>query len=238
MNVRIPQIYEDMASQTHLLIAGATGSGKSCCIQGILMSLLTRNPDNAQLVLIDPKKVELIEYKDTVNAIAYADTTTSAIQVLNQLCDKMDKRYRVMQRKRIRKFTGEDIYVIIDEYADLKVTGGKAITEPVCRLAQLGRACGIHMFLATQRPTTDIIDGKVKVNLDAQVALHTRSKQDSRNIIGAAGAEELPRYGECYYYTPEKLQPERWCLPLVNDRTLQELIEYRRKQRPWWRGRL
>lgn len=233
-----PTLYKNMANQVHLLIGGCSGSGKSVLLNGIIFSLLMRDPVNAQLVLIDPKKVELARYKRTANAIAYADETSSAIRVLNQVCAEMEKRYKMMQKKGLLQYTGHDIYVIIDEYADLKTTGGKKAEEPVCRIAQLGRAAGIHLILATQRPTSDVITGRIKVNIDAQVALRCRTKQDSRNIVGTDGAETLPRHGQCIYYNPDMMHPERCTVDMIDSYMLEQAIRVRNKERSFWRKRL
>lgn len=192
----VHRIESDLVDSTHVLMAGSTGSGKSVLIKRILRCLCA---DGAQLVLIDPKVVELGPWKDMVNVVSYASSAPSALSALRSVIKTMDKRYRQMGKWETT-YSGCPLWVIIDEYADLVTTEDrkacKEIKTLVQRIAQLGRAANIHLLVATQRPTTDVIDGRIKVNFTTQVALHVRSAQDSRNIIGIPGAENL-RVGEC-----------------------------------------
>lgn len=192
-----------LLNQPHALIAGSTGSGKSVLINSIIYTALYQPPNCCKLVLIDPKRVELYRYKNIPHTLIYAIETPD---IINALCDSieiMERRYKAMQRRGQLKSTDPDIYIIIDEYADLMTTAKKAVTPLICRIAQLGRAANMHLILATQRPTRDIITGQIKVNLDSRVALRCPTPQDSRNIIDVKGAETLPRYGFGYYLTPE-----------------------------------
>lgn len=189
----VSKVELDLCSSTHVLMAGSTGSGKSVLIKRMMRCLCAQG---AQLVLIDPKVVELGPWKDMVNVMAYAESSRSALSVLRSVCSMMEQRYKSMGKWET-SFAGSPVWVIIDEYADLVTCKeAKEIKTLVQRIAQLGRAAGIHLLLATQRPTTEVIDGKIKVNLTTQVALHVRSAQDSRNVIGITGAEGL-RVGEC-----------------------------------------
>lgn len=221
-----PMVYEKILfSEPHVLIAGATGSGKSVLINSLLARLLMgASPAKAQLVLIDPKKVELNQLRRLPHCIGYADNETSASALLQSVVNVMMSRYVEMQDRGIKKYDGSDIYVIIDEYADLIVTNRKGIEPLVTRIVQLGRAANIHLIVATQRPTRDVISGAIRVNLDCKIALHTATAQDSRNIINQSGAETLPRFGNCFMLSSDGLS--RYMLPPI-DNILPDLIS-------WW----
>ena len=221
-------LYEDMLKEPHLLIAGATGSGKSVLINGLIATLLYRLPwdtDNgAEFILIDPKRVELVIYKNTPHCIRYASEPDTMLAALRYAMTVTERRYTKMQERRQRKYTGSDIYVIVDEFADLITTQPHEIVPLVQRLAQLGRAAKVHLIIATQTPIAAILPTRIKCNFDARVALRTRSAQDSRNILGITGCEKLPRYGQCYYMNPEGIK--RWNVPYIDDAELDRLAKY------------
>ena len=215
----------DLAKMPHLLIAGATGQGKSVGINGIISSILYRkHPSQVKFVLIDPKKVELSLYSDLENhflAMLEANTepiitdTKQVIHVLNSLCIEMDARYDLLKKAGTRnlkeynaKFTSRRlnpkkghrfmpyIVLIIDEFADLMMTAGKEIETPIARLAQLARAIGIHLILATQRPSVNVITGIIKANFPARISFRVTSKVDSRTILDTGGADQLVGRGD------------------------------------------
>ena len=218
-------LYLDMASQPHLLIAGATGSGKSVVINGILQALLTNHsPATCGLILIDPKRVELVQYKALPHTLVYASADGEPVRALQQAIAITETRYQDMQRRGLRKFDGGDVYVIIDELADLMTTDKKAVQPLIQRIGQIGRAARVHMIAATQCPLACVIPTPVKVNFDSRVGLRTRSAQDSRNILGLTGCEQLPRYGQGYYMTPEGVS--RYQLPMWSDDDLAALVSY------------
>lgn len=217
----------DFIKQTHLLIAGTTGSGKSVIINNIIYTLLYKSPKEVKLILIDPKKVELILYKELPHTLAYASEQADIIQTIKNTVALMDKRYKVMQDKRIKKSLDADIYIIIDEYADLITTSKKAVECLICRIAQLGRAARVHLIIATQRPTRDIITGQVKVNIDSRLALRVPTAQDSRNIINIKGAELLSKYGQGYYLTPDTLTPQLVDISYIPETELADRVK-------WW----
>ena len=219
-----PTLFKDMLSQPHLLIAGATGSGKSVVLNGIIYTALYDSPAAARFILIDIKRVELCEYKRLPHVVAYADNVTAALEALKTALRIVETRFTEMQRKRQRMFTGSDVYVIIDELADLMTTAKRVVTPLIQRLCQIGRAARVHVIAATQCPISAVIPTPIKVNFDARVALRTRSKQDSRNILGVAGCEELPRYGEGFYMVPEGMY--HTSIPMVSDNDRQRLIDY------------
>jgi len=227
MNCTKYSLYEDMLNQPHMLIAGSTGSGKSVIINGLIYTLLIKDPANVGLILIDPKRVELVQYKNTCCCMRYASEQEAMIRILDYAVDLMEQRYREMQKRKLRSYSGKKIYIFVDELADLLTTSKKQVLPNIQRLAQLGRAAQIHLILATQRPTKDIISGQLKVNLDSRMALRVPTAVDSRNIINVAGAEDLPRYGQGYYLTPETMKPVLYNIPYYTDEQLDELIRYR-----------
>ena len=218
------RLYQDMSEQPHLLIAGATGSGKSVVINGIIHSVLHRSPNAAQLILIDPKRVELVQYKDLPHCVYYATEPEDRVSALERALAITDKRYQDMARRGLRKFDGSDVYVVIDELADMMTTDKKHVAPLIQRLAQIGRAARVHVIAATQCPLAQVIPTPIKVNFDARVGLRTRSAQDSRNILGVTGCELLPRYGQGYYMTPEGMT--LYNIPYVTDDEINTLCEY------------
>lgn len=224
-------LYHDMLMQPHLLVAGATGSGKSVVINGIIHTALLESPAKYQFVLIDPKRVELAEYKKLPHVIRYASEPAEMIQALEQAMSITENRYKEMQRTNQRKFEGSAILVIIDELADLMTTNKKQVAPLIQRLAQIGRAANVHIIAATQCPLASVIPTPIKVNFDARVALRTRSAQDSRNILGLTGCELLPRYGEGFYMTPDGLT--RYYIPMYVEQERQRVIKHWSKW--YWR---
>lgn len=215
----------DLAKMPHLLIAGATGQGKSVGINTILMSLLyKKHPSELKLILVDPKRVELPIYNDIENhflaklpdsAEAIITDTTKVVHTINSLCIEMDNRYELLQKARVRhlkeynkKFKARKlnpqnghrflpyIVLVIDEFADLIMTAGKEVELPIARLAQLARAVGIHLIVATQRPSVKIITGLIKANFPARLAFKVTSNVDSRTILDGKGAEQLIGRGD------------------------------------------
>lgn len=203
---QIMSICVDMLKQPHMLIAGATGSGKSVLLNSLIYTALYQSSNDAQFILIDPKRVELIDYAELPHTISYNTEIQPIINSLNYAIDLMELRYTEMQQQRIKKSTKADVYVIIDEYADLMVQAKSKVTPLIQRLTQLGRAANIHVILATQRPTRDIIDGAIKVNIDSRVALRCPTPQDSRNVIDRKGAELLPKYGKGIYLNSDRCE--------------------------------
>lgn len=215
----------DLAKMPHLLIAGATGQGKSVGINGIISSILyKKHPSQVKFVLIDPKKVELSLYANLESHFLakledmdepIITDTKLVIRVLNSLCREMDNRYDLLKKAKVRNLTEYNekfvnrklnpkkghqympyIVLIIDEFADLMMTAGKEIETPIARLAQLARAIGIHLILATQRPSVNVITGIIKANFPARISYRVTSKVDSRTILDTGGADQLVGRGD------------------------------------------
>ena len=217
-------LYADMLKQPHLLIAGATGSGKSVIINSMIATALLNSPAECEFILIDPKRVELSEYKRLPHVVQYASEPAAMVHALRLAMDITETRYKAMQCAGVRKFNGSQLYVIIDELADLMTTQKRLIQPLIQRLCQIGRAAGVHVIAATQCPLSAVIPTPIKVNFDSRVGLRTRSAQDSRNILGVTGCEKLPRFGQGYYMTPEGLT--LYNVPMVTDSERQRLIDY------------
>lgn len=216
-----------MLKQPHLLVAGATGSGKSVLINSLICTALYRFPGEVQFVLVDPKRVELARYRSIPHCMGYASEPAEIVNLLAACVDLMEHRFSEMQAAGQRETVKGHVYIVIDELADLITTSKKTVLPLLCRLAQLGRAAHIHLILGTQRPTSEIISGQLRVNLAAAVALRCRSAQDSKNIIGAAGAECLPRYGQALYDCPDFMQPQKITVPFTPEEEINRLIK-------WW----
>ena len=227
-------IFDDMLKRPHLLIAGATGSGKSVAINGILHSALFHppvdQPGGIGLVLIDPKRVELARYKKLRHVLAYASEPSQFISAFQYAMNLTEARYKSMQRRGELLYNGGDVYIIIDEFADLMLTHGRIIRPLVQRLAQIGRAARVHLIVATQTPIREVIPTQIKCNFDCRLGLRTRSGQDSRNILEHTGLENLPAYGQGVYMTPEA--ETLYIIPYVQPAEIARLVEHWRRQTP------
>ena len=197
----------DLSKTPHLLVAGTTGSGKSVFINTLLASLLYKfSPSELRLILIDPKMLELSVYNDIAHLLTPVVTEPKkAIIALKWVCKEMERRYSMMNEEGTRNLEGYNqkaseklpyIVVFIDEMADLMMTAGKEVEHYVQRLAQMARACGIHLVMATQRPSVDIITGSIKANFPSRVSFQVASKYDSRTVLGEVGAEQLLGNGD------------------------------------------
>ena len=224
-----PGIYADMATQVHLLIAGKTGSGKSVVINGIIYSLLIEKfPSECTFLFVDPKRVELSQYKPLPHCIEYASEPGEPLRVVSRALDIIETRYKAMQRAGARKYNGGACYIVIDELADLMTTCRAAIIPPLQRIAQIGRAANVHIIAATQCPLAKIIPTEIKVNFDSILGLKTATRQHSRNIIDAPGCELLPPYGYGYYITPSGRQLVQ--LPMIPETELQRVVDHWKRQ--------
>ncbi len=197
----------DLSKTPHLLVAGTTGSGKSVFINTLLASILYKfSPEDLRLILIDPKMLELSVYNDIAHLLTPVVTEPKkAILALKWVCKEMERRYSLMNEENTRSLEGYNqksieklpyIVVFIDEMADLMMTAGKEVEHYVQRLAQMARACGIHLVMATQRPSVDIITGSIKANFPSRISFQVASKYDSRTVLGEIGAEQLLGNGD------------------------------------------
>ncbi len=235
-------VVTDLAKMPHLLIAGATGSGKSVCINTIIMSLILRaTPDDLRLILIDPKRVELAGYNDLPHLIGSVVTEPeSALENMYWAVKEMERRYELLQEARVRDINGYNeraaldkdleklpfIVIIVDEFADLIMTSGKDIELPITRLAQMARAVGIHIILATQRPSIKVITGIIKANFSARIAFQVSSRVDSRVILDTIGAERLLGSGDMLFMPPGKAIAERIHGAYVSDHEIARVCEF------------
>lgn len=227
--MKIYSLYEDMLQQPHLLIAGTTGSGKSVLTNGLIYTALKDSPKDRQFIFIDLKRVELSDYKKLPHCIRYASEPGDIIEALNEAINITDARYKEMQRAGLKNYNGGDVYVIIDELADLMTTNKKQVMPLLQRLCQIGRAARVHVVAATQCPLREVIPTPIKVNFDARVGLRTGSAQDSRNILNITGCEKLPNpltahRAEGYYKNPNGIT--LYNIPMIPEEEIQKIIEY------------
>ncbi len=241
------EIYiDDLAKMPHLLVAGSTGSGKSVGINTILTSLIYFcSPEKVKFLLIDPKRVELFPYQKLKNhfLVKYKDLdeqiitdTSKAVYALKSVEKEMDMRYDQLAKAGVRnikdfnaKFPDDAlpyIVVVIDELADMMITAGRDVEEPIARLAQLARAVGIHLVVATQRPSVDVITGVIKANFPARVAYQVASKIDSRTILDMMGAEQLLGYGDMLYLPSSEPKPIRIQNAFVSTEEVEAITEF------------
>lgn len=217
--------FRALAEKPHLLIAGATGSGKSVALNGIIHTLLmTQSPFECQFVLIDPKKVELIQYESIPHTARYASEHPDIVRALQWALDETDRRFSCMQRDKLKEYDGPHLYVIIDELADLMVSIKKESLPLLQRLAQIGRAARVHVIACTQNVLAVTIPTVLKCNFSAILGLRTANKQQSRFLIADGGCEMLPdpkREGKGYGYLRdgadlEKLMIYKYPEPEIN----------------------
>ena len=254
----------DLASAPHLLVAGATGSGKSVCLNAILAGLLmSRRPDELKLLLVDPKRVEFPPYNNLPHLLVPVVTDAKKVAfALRWAIVEMDRRYKILQAAKVRNIVGFNtreaagqqaelaldgvaggaggdaalpaklpyIVIVIDEVADLMITVGQEIEQSITRLAQLSRAVGIHMILATQRPSVNVITGTIKANFPGRIAFQVAQKTDSRTILDQQGAETLIGRGDMLVQNPKNGRLIRSQGALVNDGEIIRLTDFIREQ--------
>lgn len=263
----------DLAKMPHLLVAGATGSGKSVCVNTMIMSILYKaSPRDVRFVMIDLKMLELSVYEDIPHLLVPVVTDPKlAVAVLSNIVELMDDRYRLMKKCGVRNIDGYNkligeyscgadgevveleevaadasddevvtataqperlpkVVVIIDELADLMMTMGRKVEEPITRLAQKARAAGIHLMLATQRPSVDVITGLIKANFPSRIAFQTTARVDSRTILDQIGAERLLGRGDMLYMPPGSSFIQRLHGPLVTEEEIHKVVRFIKKQ--------
>lgn len=221
----------DIGKMPHILIAGATGSGKSVLLNSILSSLLFHQyPTECQFVMIDPKKVELSVYDGLPHlAVPVIKDSQEAVRHLRNLCAFMDKRYQLMAKRNARNASDiglPSLVIVIDELADLMLTSRFEAEEYIVRLAQLGRAAGIHLIIATQRPTVNVITGLIKSNIPCKIALQTASMRDSMNILDHKGAEQLTGKGDAILKLPDRVEEIRFQSAYIDRDDIESIVKY------------
>ncbi len=233
-------IIGDLSSMPHLLIAGTTGSGKSICINTIILSLLYRHsPEKCKFILIDPKMLELSTYEGIPHLLCPVITEAKkAASVLGWVVKEMESRYRLMTKEGVRNIDGYNkkhklpmpyIVVIVDEMSDLMLVAGKEIENYVQKLSQMARAAGIHIIMATQRPSVDVITGTIKANFPTRISFQVTSKIDSRTVIGEQGAEQLLGKGDMLYMSSAN-KIVRIHAPYVSENEIEKINNFLRSQ--------
>lgn len=221
----------DLAERPHLLIAGATGSGKSVAVNGIIASLIYRDsPYRCQFILIDPKKVELIQFRPLPHVVRYASEQLEMIRALDWAVEETSRRFSVMQRHRIKEYDGPHLYVIIDELADLMTTMKNEVLPRLQRLAQIGRAARVHLIACTQNVLAVTIPTVLKCNFSTVLGLRTATRQQSRYLVDASGCETLPDpkvEGKGYGYLRDGADLHKMYIYKYPDKTIDFLVD-------WW----
>ncbi|MBS4830641.1 MAG: DNA translocase FtsK [Ruminococcus callidus] len=237
----------DIARLPHMIIAGATGSGKSVCTNSIIMSILYHaTPEEVKLILIDPKIVEFTVYEGIPHLLIPVVTDPKkAAGALNWAVQEMQRRYNLFAENSVRDLGDYNaaaaqpgsglepmpqIVVIIDELADLMMTTSKEVEDSICRLAQKARAAGMHLIIATQRPTTDIITGLIKANIPSRIALSVMSQVDSRTILDTGGAEKLLGHGDMLYLPNGKIKPVRVQGCFTSTKEIEKVVDFIKSQ--------
>jgi len=239
-NISGTPIVGDLASMPHLLIAGTTGSGKSVCINTIILSLLYRHtPERCKFILIDPKMLELSTYEGIPHLLCPVITEAKkAASVLGWVVKEMESRYRLMTKEGVRNIDGYNakhklpmpyIVVVVDEMSDLMLVAGKEIENYIQKLSQMARAAGIHIIMATQRPSVDVITGTIKANFPTRISFQVTSKIDSRTILGEQGAEQLLGKGDMLYMSSAN-RILRIHAPFVSDNEIEKINNFLRSQ--------
>jgi DNA segregation ATPase FtsK/SpoIIIE, S-DNA-T family len=233
----------DLTKMPHLLIAGATGSGKTVCIHSLICCLLLNNtPNDVRFIMIDPKRVELTCYNSLPHlATPVIVDTNKSLGALRWLTQEMDKRYQILAAARFRNIEAYNkarpkerlsyLILVIDELADLMMTAGEEVERTLCRLAQLSRAVGIHLIVATQRPSVDVVTGLIKANFPTRISFAVTSQVDSRTILDSGGAEKLLGRGDMLYMPTEAAKPKRLQGCFVSDPETERLVYFWNNQK-------
>lgn len=223
-------LFSDMAKQPHLLVAGATGSGKSVLVNGIIHNLLHYGPVSVKFILIDPKRTELSDYQAMPHCMMYATEPDEWIKALDLALNVTEQRFQEMHKRHEKTYSGGDVYVIIDELAFLMTAKKKEALPRIQKLGMIARAARVHMIACTQTVKADVLPTTITCNFDARVALRTSTAQQSRMIIGVNGCEQFPspsiaQKAYCYYRNGADLN--LWQVPKYSDSEIESVIR-------WW----
>ncbi len=238
-NVSGRPVFSDLGKMPHLLVAGATGAGKSICIHSIIMSLLYRNsPECLRFIMIDPKRVELTGYNEIPHMLTPVITEAKkAVLTLKWACKEMERRYETLLKAGVRDIASYHekspdagampyLVIIIDELADMMATYPREMEASIVRLAQMSRAVGIHIIVSTQRPSVEVITGLIKANITSRIALQVASQIDSRTILDMSGAEKLLGKGDMLFLSGDTAKPERIQGPFISEKELKRVVKY------------
>jgi len=252
-NIMGKPVWTEINNTPHLLVAGATGSGKSVCINSIIVSILMRSkPNEVKLVLVDPKKVELSMYEGVPHLLTEVVTDPKkANEILKNIVAEMEDRYEKFKDTKTKNIAGYNAYiskrnknsedkkskmpfivVIIDELADLMMVASKEVEDSIMRITQMARAAGIHLIVATQRPSTDVITGVIKANIQSRIAFSVASSIDSRTIIGMMGAEKLLGKGDMLFFPQGENTPMRIQGTYISDSEIKRVVDYVKNEQP------
>ena len=234
-------VFGKLSDMPHLLIAGSTGSGKSVCLNCIITSFLyNADPEELKLVFIDPKMVELTVYNGIPHLLAPVVTDPKkASVVLRWMVTEMEKRYKLFAEIGVRDIVRYNqsskekipyIVIVIDELADLMMVAPVEVEDSICRLAQMARAAGMHLIVATQRPSVDVVTGVIKANIPSRIAFAVSSQADSRTILDIGGAEKLLGKGDMLFFPVGAVKPFRVQGAYVSDQDIENTVEYIKKQ--------
>lgn len=242
INVSGKPLVVDIAQMPHILIAGSTGSGKSVCVNTFICSILFRaSPDEVKFILVDPKRVELTAYNDIPHLLTPVIVDPKkVVSALKWATHEMDKRYRQLAEVGVKNIAGYNelaghaampsIVIVIDELADIMLYAPSEVEESVTRIAQMARAVGIHLVLATQRPSVDVITGLIKANIPTRIAFNVSSMTDSRVVLDTPGAEKLLGKGDMLYIPPDQSRPSRIQGTFVSEVEIKSMIEFIKAQ--------
>ncbi len=233
-------VIADLGEMPHLLIAGTTGSGKTVCVNSLIMSILfNATPQEVKFLMVDPKMVELAPFNGLPHSLCPAVTDSKKVSLaLNWVVNEMEERYTLLAKVGVRNIEAYNqkqerlpyIIVIIDELADLMAVAANHIENAITRLAQLSRAVGIHLILATQRPSVDVITGVIKANFPARVSFKVASKVDSRTVLDMNGADKLLGHGDMLFLKPGDAKPTRAQGSLIQDKEIERVVEFIKSQ--------
>ena len=215
---------------SRILIAGCSGSGKSVALKGLIYTAMEKSPIYNMFAIIDLKRVELKVFRGSPHTISYITEPEDVKNMLDSILELIDYRYKEMEEKNQLMSDEPNVWVVVDEYADLMTIGSKEVEKSIQRIAQIGRAARVGLILCTQRPTKDVLNGKISCNLDVRLGLRTVNSQDSRNIIGISGCESLPEVG--YGYLQIKGINRKVRIPMVEFEELDERVDYWREKLP------